>query len=87
MPTLDQLFEAARRKTQELDEKFKLSDKLEGGVKAASDAARKGVEAVSDAVVSKNPGARRTAGVDGAQSNTLRAIWSRFVGRDFAKRK
>lgn len=50
MPTLDQLFDAARRKSQELDEKFKLSEKLEGGVKAASDAARKGVEVVSDAV-------------------------------------
>lgn len=50
MPTLDQLFDAARRKTQELDEKFKLKDKLDEGIKTASEAARKGVNVVSDAV-------------------------------------
>ena len=50
MSALNDLFEAARKKTQELDEKFNLKDKLEEGVKAASDAARKGVEVVGDAV-------------------------------------
>lgn len=50
MNTLDQLLDAARRKTQEFDEKFKLKEKFDEGVKAASDAARKGVEIASDAV-------------------------------------
>lgn len=50
MSTLDQLFEAARRKTQELDDKFKLKDKLDEGLKTASDVARKGVGIVNDAV-------------------------------------
>ncbi len=50
MSALNDLFDAAKRKTQELDEKFKLKDKFEEGVKAASDAARKGVEAVDQAV-------------------------------------
>lgn len=50
MSAFDQLLDAARRKTQELDEKFKLKDKLEEGVRAASEAARKGVEVVGDAV-------------------------------------
>ena len=50
MPSLNDLFDAARRKTQELDEKFKIKDKLDEGLKAASDAARKGVEVANDAV-------------------------------------
>jgi hypothetical protein len=50
MSTLNDLLEAARRKTQELDEKFKLKDKLDEGLKAASDVARKGVEVASEAV-------------------------------------
>ncbi len=50
MSALNDLFEAARKKTQELDEKFNLKDKLEEGVKVASDAARKGVEVVGEAV-------------------------------------
>ncbi|MFN7930134.1 MAG: hypothetical protein U0Y68_19865 [Blastocatellia bacterium] len=58
MNTLDQLLEAARRKTQEFDEKYKLKEKLDEGMKAASDAARKGVEVASNAVNS----AREQAG-------------------------
>lgn len=50
MGTLDQLFEAARKKSQELDEKLNLKSKFEEGVKAASEVARKGAEAVGDAV-------------------------------------
>ncbi|HZS03445.1 MAG TPA: hypothetical protein VFD58_01100 [Blastocatellia bacterium] len=57
---LEELREAAQRKARELDEQFKLREKLEQGIntagnvanaagKAASDAARKGAEAVNDA--------------------------------------
>jgi len=40
--------EAARRKAQELDQRFELRHKIEQGVNAASEAARKGAEVVGD---------------------------------------
>lgn len=50
MGTLDQILEAARRKSQELDEKLNISGRLEEGVKLAADAARKGADAVGEVV-------------------------------------
>jgi hypothetical protein len=48
----DQWREAARRKAQELDEKFALKTKLEQGVTAASDLARRAGETVNEAAAS-----------------------------------
>ena len=41
--------EAARRKAQEIDERFELRNKIEQGVNAAGEAARKGAEIIGDA--------------------------------------
>jgi hypothetical protein len=46
---LDEWREAARRKAQELDERFELSDKLEQGFNAATDAARKATDVAAGA--------------------------------------
>jgi hypothetical protein len=45
----DQLREAARRKAQELDERFDLKNKIEQGVGAANEAARKAGETINEA--------------------------------------
>ena len=45
---LDEWQQAALRKARELDDKFAISDKVEQGARAASDAAKKGVETVAN---------------------------------------
>jgi hypothetical protein len=45
---LDEWREAARRKAQELDERFELSNKLEQGFNAATDAARKATDTAAE---------------------------------------
>ena len=44
---LDEWREAARRKARELDEKYKITDRVEEGAKAAEAAARKGAARVA----------------------------------------
>src|SRR5918997_1427654 len=44
---LDEWREAARRKARELDEKYGIKDRVEGGARVASDAARRGAEKVA----------------------------------------
>lgn len=45
----NEIKDAAKRKAQELDEQFSIQDKVNQGVNAATDAARKASEAISDA--------------------------------------
>jgi hypothetical protein len=47
----EELRDAARRKAQELDEQFGVRDKVEQGLNAASEVARKGAGIVSDAAI------------------------------------
>lgn len=45
---LDEWQKAARRKARELDEKFGIKDRVEGGARVAQDAARRGAETFAD---------------------------------------
>lgn len=58
---LDEWRDAARRKARELDDKYGIRDRVEGGARAAGEAARKGAERVSDEAARARAEAERLA--------------------------
>ena len=59
---LEEWREAARRKAQELDEKYGIKDRVEGGARAAGEAARRGAEKVAGEAARAREEAERVAG-------------------------
>jgi hypothetical protein len=77
---IDEWRKKAKDKAKELDEKYKLKDRLDDGVKAAGDAVKKGAESVSDA-------ARFSANAVSAGAQAAQAEFSRLEEEHKVKEK